>query len=120
MTCTGRRSWGCRKATASRTAAEAFGAGDSSTPAWQQALKSAQMPLYDVHWTPVVVLQKGNGQQNGGDAIRVGLPDGRIVSLTGVNSQIRRSLNMYDVVYANVVESRAEARRNDGKSSKNS
>jgi penicillin-binding protein 1A len=96
------------------------GGGDSSTPAWQQALKSAQMPLYDVHWTPVVVLQKGNGQQNGGDAIRVGLPDGRIVSLTGVNSQIRRSLNMYDVVYANVVESRAEARRNDGKSSKNS
>ncbi len=93
--------------------------GDSSTPAWQQALQSAQLPLYDVHWTPVVVLQKGNGQQNGGDAIRVGLPDGRIVSLTGVSPQIRRSLNIDDVVYANVVESRAEARRNDAKSTRN-
>ena len=90
-------------------------------PAWQQALQSAQLPLYDVHWTPVVVLQKGNGQQNGGDAIRVGLPDGRIVSLTGVSPQIRRSLNIDDVVYANVVESKvSEARRNDAKSTRNS
>src|SRR3984957_12169873 len=36
--------------------------GQSATPYWQQALQSAQLPLYDVHWTPVVVLQKGNGQ----------------------------------------------------------
>jgi penicillin-binding protein 1A len=94
--------------------------GQSATPYWQQALQSAQLPLYDVHWTPVVVLQKGNGQ-NGGDAIRVGLPDGRIVALSGVSSQIRRSLNLYDVVYANVVESRSsEARRADTKNAKNS
>jgi penicillin-binding protein 1A len=91
----------------------------SSAPYWQQALQSAQLPLYDVHWTPVVVLQKGSGQ-NGNDAIRVGLPDGRIVPLTGVSSQIRRSLNLYDVIYANVVESRIpEARRNDVKNTKN-
>jgi penicillin-binding protein 1A len=91
----------------------------SSAPYWQQALQSARLPLYDVHWTPVVVLQKGSGQ-NGSDAIRVGLPDGRIVSLTGVNSQIRRSLNLYDVVYANVVESRGgEAKHADTKSAKN-
>jgi penicillin-binding protein 1A len=91
----------------------------SNAPYWQQALQSAQLPLYDVHWTPVVVLQKGSGQ-NGNDAIRAGLPDGRIVPLTGVSSQIRRSLNLYDVIYANVVESRtAEARRNDAKNTKN-
>ena len=46
------------------------------------------------------MLQKGNGGQNGGDAIRVGLPDGRIAPLTGVSAQIRRGLNVYDVVYA--------------------
>jgi penicillin-binding protein 1A len=89
-------------------------------PAWQQALQAAKLPLYDVHWTPVVVLQKGNGA-NGGDAIRVGLPDGRTAPLTGVSSQIRRSLNLYDVVYANVVESKAgEARRAETRSTKNS
>ncbi len=32
--------------------------GRSGTPAWQQALQAAQLPLYDVHWTPVAVLQK--------------------------------------------------------------
>jgi hypothetical protein len=38
----------------------------NGTPAWQQALQAAQLPLYDVHWTPVIVLQKGNGGQDGG------------------------------------------------------
>jgi penicillin-binding protein 1A len=93
----------------------------NGTPAWQQALQAAQLPLYDVHWTPVIVLQKGNGGQNGGDTIRVGLPDGRTAPLTGVSSQIRRSLNQYDVVYANVVESKvSEARRTDTRTTKNS
>jgi membrane carboxypeptidase/penicillin-binding protein len=90
-------------------------ANPSGMPAWQQALQAARLPLYDVHWTPVVVIQKGSGQ-NGSDAIRVGLPDGRIATLTGVTGQIRHSLNLYDVVYANVVESKGgEARRNDTK-----
>ena len=53
---------------------------------------------------------------NGGDAIRVGLPDGRTAPLTGVSAQIRRGLNLYDVVYANVVESKiSEARRTETK-----
>jgi penicillin-binding protein 1A len=89
----------------------------SGAPAWQQALQNARLPLYDVHWTPVVVLQKG---QNG-DALRVGLPDGRTAPLTGVSAQIRRSLNLYDVVYANVVESRvSESKRAEAKNAKNS
>ncbi|MGB6799893.1 MAG: transglycosylase domain-containing protein [Xanthobacteraceae bacterium] len=86
--------------------------GRSGTPAWQQALQAAQLPLYDVHWTPVVVLQKS-------DSIRVGLPDGRTAPLTGVSSQIRRSLNLYDVVYANIVESKSEAGHNENKTAKN-
>ena len=39
--------------------------------------------------------------------IRVGLPDGRILPLTGLAYASRRGLSLYDVVYVNVVESRA-------------
>src|SRR5262249_56140439 len=48
----------------------------TGTPAWQQALQSIRLPLYDVHWTPAVVLSKGGGKK-GDETIRVGLPDGR-------------------------------------------
>ena len=41
-------------------------------PAWQQALESARLPLYDLHWMPAIVVpgRKGAG-------IQVGLADGR-------------------------------------------
>ena len=45
-------------------------AGDKR-PAWQQALANAQLPLYDVHWTPAVMLEKPSGKK--GEAWRVGL-----------------------------------------------
>ncbi len=54
-----------------------------ATPAWQQALQAVRLPLYDVHWTPAVVVQKGDGKK-GDDTIRVGLPDGRIMPLIGL------------------------------------
>ncbi len=81
------------------------GSDQSGTPAWQQALQAVHLPLYDVHWTPAVVLQKGG--KNGGDAIRVGLPDGRIVPLAAWTATIRRALNLDDVVYVHVVEPKA-------------
>jgi penicillin-binding protein 1A len=71
-------------------------------PAWQQALQAVRLPLYDVHWTPAVILQKGDGKTDSG--IRVGLPDGRIAPLTGVTYEARRGLGVYDVVYVNVPE----------------
>ena len=74
-------------------------------PAWQQALQAVRLPLYDVHWTPAVIVQKGDGKKDDG-AIRVGLPDGRIMPLTGLSYVSRRGLGLYDVVYVNVVESR--------------
>ncbi len=74
-------------------------------PAWQQALQAVHLPLYDVHWTPAVIVQKGDGKKDDG-AIRVGLPDGRIMPLTGVAYVSRRGLGLYDVVYVNVVETR--------------
>src|SRR5215467_6632770 len=63
----------------------------AATPAWQQALQAVRLPLYDVHWTPAVVLSKGDGKK-GDDAIRVGLPDGRILPLTTWSGAIRRGL----------------------------
>jgi len=73
----------------------------SGIPAWQRALEAVHLPLYDVHWTPAVIVQK-DASKNGDSAIRVGLPDGRIVPLTGLTFAIRRSLGLYDVVYVNV------------------
>ncbi len=85
----------------------------AAMPAWQQALQAVRLPLYDVHWTPAVVVQKGDGKKDGSDAIRVGLPDGRIVPLTAWNGAIRRSLALYDVVYVNVIEPRVPVRVNN-------
>src|SRR5215472_12612005 len=80
----------------------------ASTPPWQQALRAVHLPLYDVHWTPAVIVQPGDGKKDEG-AIRVGLPDGRIVPLTGLTGEIRRKLGLYDVVYVKVVEARRNA-----------
>ena len=41
---------------------------------------NARLPLYDVHWEPAVILEKRQAQ--GGEALRVGLADGRILPLT--------------------------------------
>ena len=72
------------------------------TPAWQLALKALHLPLYDVHWTPAVVLQKGQ-------SVRVGLADGRTGPLLNLTADIARNLNLYDVVY--VHESEANGTR---------
>lgn len=84
----------------------------TGTPAWQAALKATHLPLYDVHWTPAVVLDKGG---KGGGVIHVGLPDGRILPLTTYTAQIRRSLDVYDVVYVNVVAGRSRAAARGGR-----
>jgi membrane carboxypeptidase/penicillin-binding protein len=78
----------------------------AASPAWQQALQAVRLPLYDVHWTPAVVLSKG-GSKKGDEAIRVGLPDGRILPLAVWSGAIRRGLGLYDVVFVHVVESKA-------------
>jgi penicillin-binding protein 1A len=75
---------------------ERVGPNRSGAPAWQLALAAVHLPLYDVHWTPAVVVQKSPG------SIRVGLPDGRTAPLSTLTSAIARSLNLYDVVYVHV------------------
>ena len=88
-------------AVAKLTSAQQAGA-QADMPAWQRALLGVHLPLYDVHWTPAVVVDNG-GKKNAG-AIRVGLPDGRIVPLTTYTWSIRRNLSLYDVIYVNVIE----------------
>src|SRR5271170_7703950 len=85
-------------------AVQKLAAGNQAgAPAWQQALQALRLPLYDVHWTPAVVVQKDGGKKGDG-AIRVGLADGRILPLTALTGEIRRSLGLYDVVYVNVID----------------
>jgi penicillin-binding protein 1A len=85
----------------------------AGSPLWQQALAAVRLPLYDVHWTPAVVVQKGGGKK-GDDAIRVGLADGRILPLTTWTAEIRRSLSLYDVVYVNVVAPKVSDTKSGG------
>src|SRR5262245_8014388 len=75
------------------------GSGDKR-PAWQRALATARLPLYDVHWTPGVVLEKPTGTK--GQTWRVGLADGRILPLAIDNAAAQRKLTVYDVVLTRV------------------
>ena len=68
-------------------------AGDKR-PAWQRALATARLPLYDVHWTPAIVLEKPTGKK--GETWRVGLADGRILPLSVDNATAQRKLTLYD------------------------
>jgi penicillin-binding protein 1A len=72
-------------------------------PSWQTALEKVKLPLYDVHWSPAVVVEK-KSVQNGGDSIRVGLRDGRTLPLSTYGSRTRSRIGLHDVVYVKVIE----------------
>ncbi|MEA3067926.1 MAG: penicillin-binding protein, partial [Sphingomonadales bacterium] len=84
-------------------------AGDKK-PAWQQALANARLPLYDVHWTPSVLVEKPGGKKGQakgeakGDTWRVGLTDGRVLPLSVDNAVAQRKLALYDVVFVHLSE----------------
>jgi membrane carboxypeptidase/penicillin-binding protein len=96
----GRVAWRGPEANIAEAIRKRVGDGSAATPAWQLALKAAHLPLYDVHWTPAVVLQKG-------PSIRVGLADGRTAPLAGVTGEVARNVNLYDIVYVHVSGSNA-------------
>ena len=83
-------------------------AGDKR-PAWQQALASARLPLYDVHWTSAIVVEKPTGKK--GEAWRVGLADGRILPLSIDNATAQRKLALYDVVLVRVTDGKGKTGR---------
>jgi penicillin-binding protein 1A len=74
-------------------------------PAWQRALQAAKLPLYDVHWEPALVLDKGGGKRGDGN-IRIGIRDGRVMPLNAANAVVKRNLGLYDVVYVRVTDSK--------------
>ena len=71
-------------------------------PIWQLALQNAQLPLYDVQWTPAIVLDRRSSDNERG-GVRVGLPDGRVLPLVASKESDRRQLTQYDVIYVNPV-----------------
>jgi 1A family penicillin-binding protein len=73
-------------------------------PAWQQALANAWLALYDVHWTPAVVVEKPAGRK--GESWRVGLADGRILPLSMDSGAAQRKLALHDVVFVRVTKSK--------------
>ena len=77
-------------------------------PAWQQALQELRLPLSDVHWDPAVILDRGG--KRGDSVVRVGLRDGRIMSLNAASWQAKRNLGLHDVVYVHVIEPKAVAK----------
>jgi penicillin-binding protein 1A len=76
---------------------------DRTKPSWLVALEQVRLPLYDVHWTPAVVVEKRTYQ--GADSIRVGLKDGRVLPLSTFGGRTRARINQNDVVYVKVFES---------------
>lgn len=85
------------------------GGGPSAEPAWKEALRSARLPLYDVRWTPAIVVDGNAGRKDARGTIRVGLADGRILPLTTWSAAERRALSVHDVVRVRVVEGRGKA-----------
>ncbi|HZV08256.1 MAG TPA: penicillin-binding transpeptidase domain-containing protein, partial [Novosphingobium sp.] len=71
------------------------------TPAWQLALANARLPLYDVHWTPAVVVENSSGKK--GEGWKVGLADGRIVPLS-LDGSAQKKLALYDAVFVHLGE----------------
>ena len=88
---------------------EAGGRRTDRRPYWQQALAEARLPLYDVHWTPAVVVSKPGGGRV--DSWRVGLADGRVVpfSLDGASAQNKIALD--DVVLVHLIDRPRASRR---------
>ncbi|HEY6670128.1 MAG TPA: transglycosylase domain-containing protein, partial [Methyloceanibacter sp.] len=78
-------------------------------PPWQRALANARLPLYDVHWTPAIVVEKPGGKK--GEAWRVGLTDGRILPLSVDNATAQRKLTLYDVVLVRVTDGKGKVAR---------
>ncbi len=76
-------------------------------PYWQQALANARLPLYDVHWTPAVVIGKPGGGRV--DSWRVGLSDGRTVPLSLDGASAQNKIGLDDVVLVHLIEGRGKS-----------
>jgi penicillin-binding protein 1A len=78
-------------------------------PSWQIALVNARLPLYDVHWTPAVVVDISGRK---GTTWRVGLADGRILPLN-LDAQAQRKIKVNDVVLVHLAGGKNKSGRAD-------
>jgi penicillin-binding protein 1A len=96
---------------------EARRSAGEKRPPWQQALAQARLPLYDVHWTPAVIVEKpvGNKGEKGqkGQTWRVGLADGRVLPVA-LDGTAQRKLALYDVVFVRVSDAGKEGSKGKG------
>lgn len=65
---------------------------------WLEPLQKARPKLYDVHWPLATVIKTKKG-------VKVGMPDGRILSLIGTPN-IVRGLRNYDLVFVSLRETK--------------
>jgi len=79
-------------------------------PAWQQALEGTRLPLYDVHWPAAVIIEKASAR-GGGETLRVGMADGRILPLSVPRASILRGLNLHDVVLVRLIDAKGKSPR---------
>jgi penicillin-binding protein 1A len=84
-------------------------------PPWQQALANARLPLYDVHWTSAIIVEKPGGkvEKSGGkkgETWRVGLADGRVLPVSIDNGAAPRKLALYDVIFVRVTDGKSEGK----------
>jgi membrane carboxypeptidase/penicillin-binding protein len=87
---------------------QADGTRIDKRPYWQQALANARLPLYDVHWTPAVVVSKpGGGRRT--DGWRVGLMDGRVVPLSFDATGAQNKIAVDDVVLVHLADGRSKS-----------
>ncbi len=86
---------------------QADGTRTDKRPYWQQALANTRLPLYDVHWTPAVVVSKPGGGRRV-DGWRVGLVDGRMVPLSFDATSAQNKIALDDVVLVHLVEGKSK------------
>jgi penicillin-binding protein 1A len=79
-------------------------ANGGNEPRWQHAIRTARLPLYDVHWPAAVVLDEAD-LKPGSKGHWVGLGDGRIVPLQAPRSDLEK-LEPYDVVHVRLKEAK--------------
>jgi penicillin-binding protein 1A len=78
-------------------------------PSWQVALTNARLPLYDVHWTPAIVVDISGRK---GTTWHVGLADGRILPLS-LDAQAQRKIKLNDVVLVRLSGGKSRSARAD-------
>src|SRR5207245_6071446 len=71
-------------------------------PAWQQALEATRLPLYDVHWPAAVIIEK-SAVRGGGETLKVGMADGRVLPLSVPRASNLRGLRLHDVVLVRAI-----------------